>query len=144
MERVTLEFDAMGTLMGANAIFATARDFARLGLLYLNGGRVGSRRILPADWAAFVTRPTAQSGYGAGFWLNTTAAKIPEWGIHWGLSGAPRDAFMARGYLGQYIVVVPTADLVVVRMGQSHGREAEIASVGEIVRETTTTLGADQ
>jgi CubicO group peptidase (beta-lactamase class C family) len=144
MERVTLEFDAMGTLMGAHAMFATARDFARLGLLYLNGGVVGRRRILPADWAAFVTRPTAQGGYGAGFWLNTTAAKVPEWGIHWGLSGTPRDAFMARGYLGQYIVVVPSADLVVVRMGQSHGREAEIASVGEIVRETIATLGAHQ
>jgi CubicO group peptidase (beta-lactamase class C family) len=144
MERVTLEFDAMGTLMGANAMFATARDFSRLGLLYLNGGVVGSRRILPADWTAFVTRPTAQSGYGAGFWLNTTAAKVPEWGIHWGLPGAPRDAFMARGYLGQYIVVVPSADLVVVRMGQSHGREAEIANVGEIVRETIATLGAHQ
>jgi len=51
---------------------------------------------------------------------------------------------MARGYLGQYIVVVPSADLVVVRMGQSHGREAEIASVGEIARETIATLGAHQ
>jgi CubicO group peptidase (beta-lactamase class C family) len=144
MERVTLEFDAMGTLMGAHAMFATARDFARLGLLYLNEGVAGSRRILPAEWIALVTRPTAQSGYGAGFWLNTTAAKVPEWGIHWGLSGAPRDAFMARGYLGQYIVVIPSANLVVVRMGQSHGREAEIASVGEIVRATIATLGARQ
>src|SRR5215468_9536357 len=71
MEHVTLEFDAMGTLMGAHAIFSTARDFARLGSLYLNGGVVGGRRILPADWAALVTRPTAQIGYGAGFWLNT-------------------------------------------------------------------------
>jgi CubicO group peptidase (beta-lactamase class C family) len=125
-------------------MFATARDFARLGLLYANGGVVGTRRILPADWAAFATRPTAQSGYGAGFWLNTTAAKVPEWGNHWGLPGAPRDAFMARGYLGQYVVVVPSGDLVVVRMGQSHGREAEIASVGEIVREALATLGAHQ
>jgi CubicO group peptidase (beta-lactamase class C family) len=135
MAHVTLEFDGAGTMMGAQGLFATPRDFARFGLLYLHDGLAGERRILPEGWVAYSTRPTGESGYGAGFWLNTTRTRIPEWGMRWGIPGAPQDAFMARGYLGQYTVIVPSADLVVVRMGASHGGGAGIASVGALVRD---------
>ena len=133
MHSVTLEFDPTGTMMGANAVLAAPRDWARFGLLYLHDGVVGDRRILPEGWVKYSTTPTGANGYGAGFWLNTTDASIPEWHMKWGIPGAPRDAFMARGYMGQYTVIVPSADLVIVRMGQSHGRNAEIASVGKLV-----------
>ena len=142
MRHVTLEFDARGTMMGANAMFATPRDFARFGLLYLNDGVVGGRRILPAGWVAYSTRPTGDAGYGAGFWLNTTDAQIPEWGFRWGLPGAPRDAFMARGYLGQYVVMVPSEKLVVVRFGASHGPGAAVDSVGRLVGDAVRSLRA--
>jgi len=134
MTSALFEFDAAGSPMGANAMFATPRDFAKFGLLYLNDGVVGGKRILPEGWVRRSTTPTVSSGYGMGFWLNTTDARIAEWGMQWGLPGAPKDAYFARGYLGQYIVVVPSADLVVVRFGQSHARAGDVASVGELVR----------
>ena len=92
MRGVTLEFDASGTMMGGQASFATPRDWARFGLLYLRDGVIGDRRILPEGWVAYSTRPTGDSGYGAGFWLNTTDAEIADWHMHWGIPGAPRDA----------------------------------------------------
>lgn len=135
MTHVTLEFDGTGTMMGGQALFATPRDFARFGLLYLHDGVAGGRRILPEGWVAYSTRATGDTGYGAGFWLNTTDTMIPEWHMRWGIPGAPRDAFMARGYLGQYTVIVPSADMVVVRMGSSHGGGSGIGAVGALVHE---------
>lgn len=142
MQHVTMEFDASGNAMGAHAMFATPRDWARLGMLYLDDGVVGGTRILPEGWVRFVTTPSGEAGYGAGFWLNTTDAEIGPWHMKWGIPGAPRNAFMARGYLGQYVVVVPSANLVVARFGVSHGRNGEIASVGALVRDVIAITSA--
>lgn len=140
MRNVTLEFDSRGTLMGANAMFASARDWARFGELYLHDGRAGARRILPADWVRYSTTPTGDTGYGASFFLNHTQASMPSGNLRWGIPGAPADAFAARGYLGQFIVIVPSADLVVVRFGISHAPGYEVASVGRLVRDVIASL----
>jgi CubicO group peptidase (beta-lactamase class C family) len=140
MRDVTIEFDNTGTMMGAHAMYASARDWARFGLLYLHDGVVGDRRILPTAWVQYSTKPTARGGYGAGFWLNNTNAPVPSWGFPWGLPGAPGDAFMGRGYMGQWVVIVPSADLVVVRMGFSHGNAGEFASVAKLVRDAVLAL----
>lgn len=137
---VTLEFDAAGTMMGGQASLATPRDWARFGLLYLNDGMIGDHRMLPEGWVQYSTQPTGASGYGAGFWLNDTDAEIPEWRMRWGLPGAPADAYFARGYLGQFTVIVPSADLVIVRFGQSHARGGDVASVGQLVHDVIATL----
>jgi CubicO group peptidase (beta-lactamase class C family) len=136
MSHVTIEYDGAGTMMGAYSVMASPRDWARFGMLYLNDGVVDGRRILPDGWVRYSTTPTLDAGYGAGFWLNNTDAIIPHWGFHWGLAGVPRDAFMARGYMGQYIVIVPSENLVIVRMGYAHGRGADIDGVSRLVRET--------
>jgi CubicO group peptidase (beta-lactamase class C family) len=114
MRAVTLEFDARGTPIGSTFMFATARDWARLGMLYLDDGIVDGHRILPEGWVQYVTSPTADSsyGYGAGWWTSLTPT---------GRDGKetllPPGAFFANGRLGQFVVVVPSERLVVVRLG---------------------------
>jgi len=142
MTSFTPEFDATGTFMGAQASFATPRDWARFGQLYLDDGVVAGKRILPEGWVKWTTTPTPGSGYGAGFWLNNTDEVIEPWNMRWGIPGAPRDAFMARGYMGQYIVIIPSARLVIVRFGQSHGKGAGIESVGALVSSVVEALKA--
>jgi len=142
MTSFTPEFDAAGTYMGGQASLATPRDWAKLGLLYLNDGVIGGKRILPEGWVKWSTTPTPGSGYGAGFWLNTTSDNIGHWGFNWGIPGAPSDAYMARGYMGQYIIIVPSAKLVVVRFGQSHGKGAGIESAGALVKSVEAALAA--
>jgi CubicO group peptidase (beta-lactamase class C family) len=98
-------FDAAGTFLGSSYLFATPRDFARFGLLYLRRGVWDGRRLLPEGWADHARAATPASGgaYGAHWWLDV---------------GGP-NAFCAKGYQGQYIVVAPERDLVVVRLGVS-------------------------
>lgn len=142
MHNITIEFDGVGTMMGAHAVYASARDWARFGLLYLHDGVVGGRRILPEGWVRYSTTPTLGGGYGAGFWLNNVNTPTPTWKFPWGLPGAPPDAFMARGYLGQWVVIIPSENLVVVRMGFSHGGAGEMMSVAKLVRDTVNALHA--
>jgi CubicO group peptidase (beta-lactamase class C family) len=144
MDRVTLEFDAAGTMMGAHAMFGTPRDWARLGLLYLHDGAIGERRILPEGWVRYSTTPSGATGYGAGFWLNNTDAPMPGWRMNWGLPGVPRDAFMARGYLGQYVVVVPSENLVIAKFGVCHDATAQTEHFARLVRAVIASLPNEQ
>lgn len=113
------EFDKRGTFVGSSFMHATARDYARFGLLYLRGGLWDGRRILPEGWADFARTPLSHEDrglYGAHFWLN---AGNPNAGISPTISDSPTDTFMARGHRGQVIAVVPSKDLVVVRFGRT-------------------------
>ena len=140
MRHVTMEFDAAGTPAGSDAMLATAREWAKFGLLYLNDGVVGSRRILPEGWVAYSTRRTLDAGYGAGFWLNVTHAPTTPLGLPWGLPGAPSDAYFGRGYLGQYLIIVPSDNLIVVRFGASHGPGGDAEGAGALVHDVIAAL----
>jgi len=132
MRNVTLEFDGAGTLQGSTYMSASARDWAKFGLLYLNGGMVGGKRILHEDWVDFSAAATLDSDYGAGFWTNRSEHEYARGRVR---AGIPRDAFFASGDLGQRIVIMPTQHLVVVRLGDSVDPTGDIRGLTRLVRE---------
>ena len=132
MRSVTLEFDASGTLQGSANMLASARDWARFGLLYLNDGEIGGRRILPDDWVGFSASATLDTDYGAGFWTNRSEHPYARGRVRLGI---PRDAFFASGYLGQRVVILPTQHLVIARLGDSVDPTGDIRGLGRLVRE---------
>lgn len=141
MTRPTLEFDAVGTPLGATHMWAPARDWARLGMLYLNDGVIGGVRILPEGWVDYSARFTPGSedlGYGAGFWTNRGDQKAASRDR----PHMPRESFMAQGSLGQYVIVIPSAQIVIVRMGISRTPGEDIAGVDRLTAEAMAALGA--
>lgn len=103
------EFDASGTFVGSSWLHATARDWARFGLLMLRGGVWDRRQVLPEGWVDFMRTPQDNGAYGAMTWVNPTR-RMPT---------IPADAFIASGHRGQVIAMVPSKDLVVVRFGRT-------------------------
>lgn len=116
MTSAVMETDASGTFVGSSFMYATARDWARFGLLYLHDGVWLGERILPEGWVAFTRAPapaTLDRQYGAHFWL-----RIPEeYRCGNGSRRLPADAFHANGYEGQFVTVIPSRELVLVRLG---------------------------
>jgi len=132
MRNVTLEFDAVGTLQGSSYMLASARDWARFGLLYLNDGIVGGKRILHEDWVDFSAAATLDTDYGAGFWTNRSEHENAKARVRLGI---PRDAFFASGDLGQRVVIMPSQRLVIVRLGDSVDPTGDIRGLGRLVKE---------
>src|SRR5216684_2624021 len=132
MRNVTLEFDGAGTLQGTTYMLASARDWARFGLLYLNDGIVAGKRILHEDWVDFSAAATLDTDYGAGFWTNRSEHASAKDRVR---AGIPRDAFFASGDLGQRIVIMPTQHLVVVRLGNSVDPTGDIRGLARLVKE---------
>jgi CubicO group peptidase (beta-lactamase class C family) len=115
MKDTAAEFDAAGNLYASSFFYATARDYAKFGLLFLRDGVWSGERLLPQGYVDFVRTPVeAQNAanYGAHWWLNRKDRDQL-------LKNSPEDAFMARGHQGQLIVVIPSKDMVVVRLGLS-------------------------
>jgi CubicO group peptidase (beta-lactamase class C family) len=141
MTHSTLEFDGVGTPLGATHMWASARDWARLGLLYLHDGIAGGERILPLGWVDYSAQLTPGSegyGYGAGFWTNRgdpAAVQPPH-----RRSNMPSDSFMAYGSLGQYLVVVPSARLVIVRMGISRTPGEDIEGIDRLTADSVAAV----
>ena len=105
------ETDWRGNYMLSSQVWTTARDLARFGRLYLNDGMVGGERILPEGWRDYVSRPSGPQpggvqGYGATFWLMNQTP------------GVPPDTISANGNRGQYVIIVPSRDIVIVRRGE--------------------------
>ena len=112
------EFDASGTFLGGSLVYASARDFARFGYLYLRDGVWNGERLLPEGWVDFARRPhegTGSNVYGAGWWITPPEGETPT--HPQSAKSAPHDAYHAGGNEGQTIWVVPSKDLVIVRLG---------------------------
>jgi len=121
MTRTTAERDWRGNFMLSSQVWTTARDLARFGLLYLNQGQWNGQRLLPVDWdkdvaKAFGPQPEGSFGYGMSFWLLNHTPGVPE------------DTFAAFGNRGQYVVIVPSRQVVIVRRAEDPaGSDFDIA-----------------
>jgi len=122
MKTAVPEFDSTGHFMGGGFFYATARDWARFGYLYLRDGIWEDRRILPEGWVDYSRTPARAENngiHGAQFWVNTEPAE-GQWEM---CPGAPASAFGAEGNGFQLVIMVPTHDLLVVRLGELQASE---------------------
>jgi CubicO group peptidase (beta-lactamase class C family) len=104
-----VETDMAGNYVGSSYGWATTRDWSKLGLLYLHKGNWNGEELFDPSWAKYVSTPTntSEGRYGAQFWLNSSG-HFPD---------APRDLYYCSGFQGQMVAIIPSMDLVIVRMG---------------------------
>ncbi|MEN8159277.1 MAG: serine hydrolase, partial [Myxococcota bacterium] len=117
MTSALFEPDAAGSFIGSSFVFMTARDWARFAELFRRDGVWEGRRLLPEGWVRYATTPTPKApggSYGAHWWLNAGEPDDPA-ARPW--PGLPTETYAARGHSGQWALVVPSARLVVVRLG---------------------------
>ncbi len=109
MNSMIVETDMAGNFVGSSYGWATTRDWSKLGLLYLHKGNWNGEQIIDESWVKYVATPTNDSNgkYGAHFWLNA-GGHYPD---------APRDLFSCNGFQGQKVFIIPSHNMVIVRMG---------------------------
>lgn len=121
--RPVVEFDPQGAFYGSSLYWANARDYARFGYLYLRDGEWNGERVLPEGWVDFARTPGPGANtdtYGAQWWLTPPSGTgRPSRSLL--INPDLTDAFSAQGHEGQIIVVVPSKDLVLVRLGRFDG-----------------------
>ena len=118
MSTAIIETDTVGNFVGSSYMYASARDWARFGLFYLQDGVWENERILPEGWVEFSrTSATVANGrYGAHFWLMKNYPKQKP---------LPEDLFLADGYQGQSVIIIPSRKLVLVRLGKDGWKKRE-------------------
>jgi CubicO group peptidase (beta-lactamase class C family) len=115
------EHDESDAFVGSSYLYMSARDWLRVCRLYMDDGVWNGDRILPEGWVEYSLTPTPNSTnacYGAHIWLN--AAQDPG---DRQMPSVPADAFMFKGFQSQWIVGIPSKDLMVARLGVTHGEE---------------------
>jgi len=115
MTSVTYEMDASGLFIGSSYLYATTRDWARIGQLMLNGGELNGQRIVSESWVQRSLQPNQSENtpdYGYQWWLNTRLDKR-RW------ADLPSNTFAAMGNREQRVLVIPDEELVIVRLGWS-------------------------
>lgn len=112
MHSMLVEADLKGNYIGSSYAWANARDWAKFGLLYLHNGNWNGEQLFDPTWTKYVSTPTPTSNnqYGAQFWLNAGGA-MPD---------CPKDIYYADGFQGQRVFIIPSHDMVVVRLGYDH------------------------
>ena len=115
MNSMIVETDVKGHYVASSYAWATARDWAKFGLLYLHKGNWNGTQIFSPEWVDYITQPTPTSNnsYGAHFWLNA-GNKMKD---------VPSNMFYADGYQGQRVYILPDQEMVVVRLGLKNYNE---------------------
>jgi CubicO group peptidase (beta-lactamase class C family) len=109
MHSMIVEQDMSGNFVGSSYGWATTRDWSKFGLLYLHKGNWNGEQLFDESWAKYVSTPTntSKGEYGAHFWLNA-GGRYPD---------APKDLYSCNGFQGQMVFIIPSHDMVIVRMG---------------------------
>jgi len=109
MRSALVEMDDAGTYIFSSYGWATARDWTRFGMLYLNKGMANGKEVFTPEWADYSETPASASGgrYGAQIWLNSAKIELPN---------APADAFYEDGFGGQRVLVIPSKEMMVVML----------------------------
>ena len=117
MSSFIMETDPAGNFIGSSYSYATARDYAKFGQLYLQDGQWEGQQILPMGWSKFIAEVAEGSNgrYGAQFWLNADG-HMPD---------VPKDAYFADGFMGQRIFIIPSESMVVVRLGADYNKQTD-------------------
>lgn len=111
-----IEHAGDGYMVAPESLMMSVRDWARFGLLYKNNGRWRGEQVLSQEWLDYSLTPAAtEPSYGAFIWLNTG---------QWFFEDLPEDTFAFVGALERYVVVIPSLDIVVVRIGFSHDKDS--------------------
>jgi CubicO group peptidase (beta-lactamase class C family) len=119
MTSATVQFDAAGTFVGSSFVYATARDFAKFGELYLRDGKCGAKQVLPVGWVDHArTQTVIDEETGQGY------------GAHWWTQPGEPGSLIASGYEGQQIFVLPERDLVIVRLGKTVSEKRDAVRKG--------------
>lgn len=142
MKRVTFEEDVKGTPLGGSMVYATPREFAKFGFLFLNDGCWAGERVMPEGWVKASTTPSeafvASAGEGEktpsgySWWLNTATPsqnKPKPW------PDLPDDAYAAQGHWGQRIIVIPSEDVVIVRTGDDRKGSIPVNELAKLALE---------
>jgi CubicO group peptidase (beta-lactamase class C family) len=117
----TPEYDAAGTLIGGSMIWANARDWGKFGEMLRHKGSVKGAQLVPRTWVEFMTTPSPRApDYGAMTWLNRDSDTDRN---ELFASQGPKDAFGLVGHLGQYVIVIPSAGVTIVRLGKTDGKD---------------------
>lgn len=134
MSSAVMETDESGNYIGSSYCYATPRDWAKFGLLYLNEGHWYGEQIINTAWVDFSRQPAAHSNgyYGGHFWLNHNHSVFPD---------VPSDLYSCNGFEGQYVYIIPSKDLVVVRMGLNQGEEY---NANAFLREVIAAVGREE
>lgn len=113
-----IEADLEGNYIGSSYGWASTRDWARFGQLYLDKGNWNGEQLFSEEWAKYISTPTLHSNevYGAHFWLNA-GGKYPD---------VPKDLYSMNGFQGQYVFIIPSKELVVVRTGLAEYPEFDV------------------
>lgn len=137
MSSLVPEFDASGTMIGGSIMHATARDYAKFGEFLRNHGEVNGQRLLPESWMQFMLASApADGGYGGHIWLNKPRPAGADPAL-WPGEG-PADIFACLGHQGQFIIVSPSQNLTIVRLGIS--TKEQVDNVREELRKLTSAL----
>ena len=134
-----LETDAAGTFVGSSYMYATAHDWARFGSLYLQDGVWNGDRVLPEGWVTYTRSPAPADPtkrYGAHFWI-----RVPE-EYRGSDDRLPAGSFHAAGHEGQFVTIVPSQEVVIVRLGRT--RYAEAWDQSGFVRDVLAALDRGQ